>query len=253
MGMWKPWGWLDVITEAVERNSKKIKNCGSIVGRSRAIDILSRGGRLLRMLTTRRKSERDEAPLQQHFFTNTVGISWELNENRDCHHHHHHQYYQHASQWEGTNSLTCSWQPVLWGFKQRVQGFNGLNAAHLSCPQGSTLTFQHKAGVPCGIGLRHGVTMHPRGRHLREGMILLPHGTYNVTAREQQPTTQQPYNSNNWWRPWSSGIINGRGVRPSKRYPDIISRGYQHREVSSARSQSEELYNIFKSDERREV
>ena len=40
-------------------------------------------------------------------------------------------------------------------------------------PWGSTLTFQHEAGVSWVHGLRHGVAMHPRERHLREGMILL--------------------------------------------------------------------------------
>ena len=55
-------------------------------------------------------------------------------------------------------------------------------------PWGSTLTFQLDVGVPCGTGLRHGVTMHPRGRHLRGGMTLLPHGVTQRTACEQQPT-----------------------------------------------------------------
>ena len=87
---------------------------------------------------------------------------------------------------------TSSRRQVLWGLKQRVQGSNGSNAAQLSCPQGSTLSFQLHVGVSCGIGLRHGVAMHPRGRHSREGMTLLPHGTYTHTAREQKPP-QQPY------------------------------------------------------------
>ena len=38
--------------------------------------------------------------------------------------------------------LTGSGPWVLWGFKQRVQGFNGSNAAQPDCPRGSTLTFQ---------------------------------------------------------------------------------------------------------------
>ena len=58
---------------------------------------------------------------------------------------------------------TNVWQQVLWGFKQRVQGSNGWNAAQPSCLQGSTLTFQSKIGVSYGIGLRHGATMRPMG------------------------------------------------------------------------------------------
>ena len=61
---------------------------------------------------------------------------------------------------------TDAWHQVLWGSKQRVQGYNGWNAAQLCCPQVSTLTFQREAGVSCGIGLRSVVTMHPGGgRH----------------------------------------------------------------------------------------
>ena len=84
------------------------------------------------------------------------------------------------------------WQQVFWGYKQRVQGSTGSNAAQLSCPQDSTLVFQPRAGVSCGAGLRHGVTMYPRGRHLREDMTLLPHGLLQRTASEQQPEPQQP-------------------------------------------------------------
>ena len=92
------------------------------------------------------------------------------------------------------NGLTCSGQRVLWGYNWQARGSNGLNSAPPSQPQGSTLTFQHNAGVPCGTGLRHGVTMHPRGRHSREGMIPLSHGTYTELAREQQPPPQpQPH------------------------------------------------------------
>ena len=89
-----------------------------------------------------------------------------------------------------TNGRTSNvWQQVLWGCKQRVQGSNGSNAAQPSCPQGSTLTFQSKTGVSWRTGLRHGATMRPRGRHLREDMILLPHGVTHPTAREQRATT----------------------------------------------------------------
>ena len=93
----------------------------------------------------------------------------------------------------GDNAETCAtndWQHVLWGSKW------GALPHH---PRGSTLTFQLNAGVPCGTGLRHGVIMHPRGRHLREGMILLPHGMTHPTAREKQlelPLQQHYYNDN---------------------------------------------------------
>ena len=92
----------------------------------------------------------------------------------------------------GLNSdMTCSGQRVLWGYNWQARGSNGSNSAPPVQPQGSTLTFQHNAGVSWGTGLRHGVTMHPRGRHLREGMIPLSHGTYTRTASERQPQTQQ--------------------------------------------------------------
>ena len=84
---------------------------------------------------------------------------------------------------------TDVWHQVLWGSKQRVQGSNGLKAAQLRCSQGSISIFQHKVGVSCGTGLGHGVTMHPRGRHLRGVMILMSHGLTHPTAREQQPTS----------------------------------------------------------------
>ena len=84
-----------------------------------------------------------------------------------------------------------AWQQVLRGARQRVQGSNGLNAAQLSCPQGATLTFQLNVGVSCGTGSRHGVTTHPRGRHLRGVMTLLPRGMTQMTAREQQPSQRQ--------------------------------------------------------------
>ena len=121
---------------------------------------------------------------------------------------------------------TCSRQRVLWGSRQRVQGTNGSNAAQLSCPQGSTLTFQHKAGVSCGTGLRHGVTMHPRGRHLRGGMTLLSHGTYKATAREQQPITQ-PHNHNNCWRSWVTGVNRRQRLRLHRGCQDIGSKWHR--------------------------
>ena len=90
----------------------------------------------------------------------------------------------------GHRQATSSRQQVLWGYTRQVQGCNGSNAAQPGRPQGSALTFQHNVGVSCGTGLRHGVTMHQRGRQLREGMILLPHGTHKRTEREQQQQLQ---------------------------------------------------------------
>ena len=107
---------------------------------------------------------------------------------------HNHQYSE-----QETKNGECNidvWHQVLWGSKPRIQGSNGSNAAQLNCPQGATLTFQRKAGVSCGTGLKHGVTMHPRGRHLREAITLMPHGMTQWTACEQQPQStlhnQQP-------------------------------------------------------------
>ena len=84
--------------------------------------------------------------------------------------------------------LTGSGQQVLWGYTWQVQGTNGLNPAQPSHPQGSTLTFQRKVGVSWAHGLRHGVTMHPRGRHLREGRILLAHGGATPQRSSHSPT-----------------------------------------------------------------
>ena len=85
---------------------------------------------------------------------------------------------------------TSPWQQVLWGYTWQVQGYNGSNSAQLSHPRGSTLIFQPTGGVPWELGLRYGVTMHPRGRHLREDRTLLPHGKDSTQEREQQPPHQ---------------------------------------------------------------
>ena len=68
---------------------------------------------------------------------------------------------------------TGSGHQVLQGTNWRVQGSNGPNAAQPDQPWGSTLTFQLYAGVSWVHGLRHGVAMHPRGRHLRGDRTLL--------------------------------------------------------------------------------
>ena len=74
-----------------------------------------------------------------------------------------------------------------------VTGYNGGAGAQLSQPRGSTLIFLFNVGVSCAIGSRHAVTMHPRGRHSREGMIVLPQGADAPTVREQQPQPQLQY------------------------------------------------------------
>ena len=71
-----------------------------------------------------------------------------------------------------TRRLTGSGRQVLQGNNWQVQGSNGSNAAQPDQPWGSTLTFQLYAGVSWVQGLRHGVAMHPKGGHLREGMTL---------------------------------------------------------------------------------
>ena len=155
--------------------------------------------------------------------------------------------------WDNMECTTEVWQRVLWGSKQREQGFNGSNAAQLDCPQGTTLTFQLNAGVPCVTGLRHGVTMHPRERHLRGVRIPLPHGLTNSTAREQQPTTQSTYNCNQW-EPWYNGINRGDGIRPYKERQDISSKWRYRYNVFPCEKQVGELYynqrgtNLVKSD-----
>ena len=97
-----------------------------------------------------------------------------------------------------SQTTTNVWRQVLQGTNWQVQGTNGVNSAQPDQPWGSTLTFQPRAGVSCGTGLRHGVTMHPRGRHSREGMILPPHGMTHQTAREQQTATTQIHNHYQW-------------------------------------------------------
>ena len=86
--------------------------------------------------------------------------------------------------------LTGSGRQVLQGTNWQVQGFNGSNAAQPDQPWGSTLTFQPSAGVSWVLGLRHGVAMHPRGRHLR-GDRTLP-----FTWESQHWPVNSSHNSN---------------------------------------------------------
>ena len=130
---------------------------------------------------------------------------------------------------------------VLWGSKQRVQGSTGLNAAQLSCPQGSTLTVQLDAGVSCGTGLRHGVTMHPRGRHSRGVMTLMPHGVTQSTVCEQQPKLPlhkqqipqpQLLGSMTQCRSWNRGRVNKFPRRDVSQRSSIASSGNELGEFS---------------------
>ena len=155
------------------------------------------------------------------------------------------------------------WQQVLWGYKWRA------------CPDhpwGSTLTSQcipkRVIGVPCGIGLTHGVTMHPRGRHLREGMVLLRHGLTHSTEREQhEPSQPHKYLHNhlhnhihnyhyNWWRPWYGERGREDGTRPGNKRRDIASRRRYRDYVPPAKPQSGEFYrnvehtNLVNSDQK---
>ena len=125
------------------------------------------------------------------------------------------------------------WQQVLRGSTWQV---------NLDHPRGSTLTFQDKVGVLYGIGLRHRVTMHRRGRHLRGGMTLLPHGLTNLTAHEQQTSTQPPYNHDSQWRPWCNGIYRGF-VSFEKRQPkELYSICRSDKEVTRALSRSSDAH-----------
>ena len=138
-------------------------------------------------LGTRKPMVVDNAKEAQHHFIDAAkGREHVIIVEERCRHSYNRRQIQKLT--ESTNV----WQRVLWGSKQRVQGSNGWNAAQLSCPRGTTLTFQLNAGVSCGTGRRHGATTHPRGRHLRGVMTLLPRGMTQVTAREQQPPQQQP-------------------------------------------------------------
>ena len=99
----------------------------------------------------------------------------------------------------------------------RYMGSNGTNAAQPSQPWGSTLTFQLHAGVSWVHGLRHGVTMHPRGRHLREVMTPWSHGMSHTQAREQLPPHQ--HNHDNWRKRWNK-VRNSKASQFWKTWPN---------------------------------
>ena len=163
-------------------------------------------------------------------------------------------------------------QQVLQGNNWQVKGPNGRATAHPSQPWGSTLTFQPIAmqdvGVSWAFGLRHGVAMHPRGRHLREGMILLYPWKGRTPERELQPQPQ--YDHNNWRR-----RLDRQGIEQPQRilvriaqskFQRVIRRrsqpheGHQHRNsnghyynsVPAAKHQSEGIYCIFEFNREQE-
>ena len=90
---------------------------------------------------------------------------------------------------EHIQHLTCSGLQVLWGYIWPLKGFNGRAIAQPSQLRGSTRIFQQFAMHEAGTSWvqRRGVTMHPRGRYLRDNMALQSHGMSTSLAREQQP------------------------------------------------------------------
>ena len=84
---------------------------------------------------------------------------------------------------------------MLRGYNWQVKGYNRTRVCACTSlaqpcrPRGSTRTFQQLVNQEVGASRvqRHGATMHPRGRHLREGRILWSHGTSTALAHEQQP------------------------------------------------------------------
>ena len=171
--------------------------------------------------------------------------------------------------------LTASAQQVLQGYTWRVQGSNGLNASQFSNIWGRTLSFQRNVGVSWVFGLRHGVAMHPRGRHLRESMTLLSSWESHTTAREQQPPPQSQHDNRQARSHKVSkdfgvetAIQNWKGIQQDQTTRQLCKckggericscrRGFQHdrtirrlegngsKLVSFARGRSEELYSIY--------
>ena len=68
--------------------------------------------------------------------------------------------------------LTGSGRQMFQGNNLQIQKSNGLNTVPLDQSWDSILIFQQYGGVSWVQGLRHGVAMHPKGGHLKEGMIL---------------------------------------------------------------------------------
>ena len=136
---------------------------------------------------------------------------------------------------------------VLRGFNWPVQGSNSLNVAQLSQPRGSTLTFQHNAGVSYGTGLRHGVTMHPRGRHLREGRILLVHGGATTQQDNERAAPKRQKHKEQCGHEAGNGEQNGSskermGNGDAKKAGENGYEPKQYHSIPDARCQSEELY-----------
>ena len=145
------------------------------------------------------------------------------------------EYAEHWNEHErnNNNNETCNtdvWHQVLWGSKWR---------GYLDHPWGTTLTFQRKAGMSYGTCMRHGVAMHPRGRHLREVMTLMPHGLTTLTACEQQMKPllhNQQLLQQERKGAVTIATIGSYGARQE-------SKQKAFKQVSPARRQSEELYS----------
>ena len=87
------------------------------------------------------------------------------------------------------------------------------------------------AGVSCGTGLRHGATMHPRGRHLRGVMIPLPHGLTNLTAREQQRHIQPQHYHYHYYESDANDHLMRRDSYHFNEYPQSLRRAWQDQQV----------------------
>ena len=92
-----------------------------------------------------------------------------------------------------TSDETSSDLQVLWGYKWQVKGPNGRATAQLDHPRGSARIVQlslARRAVGAARVLSLGVAMHPRGRHLREGMVLLIHGGVHRQNGDKHITTK---------------------------------------------------------------
>ena len=148
---------------------------------------------------------------------------------------------------------TSSDQRMLRGYNWPIQGSNGSNAAQLSQPRGSTRTSQSTAMRETDVswvhGLRHGVTMHPRGRHLREGMILLVHGGITIRDTNEHTTTtttKDCVNDHDSQEAGSGRQDGSRKARTRKEAAKVSGEtGYepkQYQSIPNAKGQSGELY-----------
>ena len=143
------------------------------------------------------------------------------------------------------HDLRCSRGPT-----GKYMGSIGLNAAQPDQPWGSTLTFQRiaKRGPRAARVLSRGVTMHPRGRHLREGGILRSHGKSPTLAREQH-TPLQPHDQSRRLlatitRSKLEGIDGETKQIHGKQQHQQGYNGHDYHKASPAIRQSGELYCV---------